>query len=84
MIEKSISLHLDGVVRVKTFRITWYAVVEDGSVLEGRSLISAETQEDAINELISKKANEYRLKPYMVRIQSIFELENDLSTKLST
>ncbi|TKC16055.1 hypothetical protein [Robertmurraya kyonggiensis] len=59
---------------MKIFRITWYAVVEDDSVLEGRSLISAETQENAISELISKKANEYRLKPYMVKIQSIFEI----------
>ncbi|WP_449621574.1 hypothetical protein [Robertmurraya sp. Marseille-Q9965] len=59
---------------MKNFRITWYAVVEDDSVLEGRSLISAETQEDAIDELISKKANEYRLKPYMIKIQSILEM----------
>lgn len=59
---------------MKTFRISWYAVVEDDSVLEGRSLISAETQEEAITELISKKTNEYRLKQYMVKIQSILEV----------
>lgn len=61
---------------MKNFRISWYAVVEDNSVIEGRSLISAESEEKAIKELFSKKTQEYRLKPYMMKIQSIFELSN--------
>jgi hypothetical protein len=57
---------------MKTFRITWFAVVEDGSVLEGRSLVKAETESQAIEELVAKKSQEYRLKPHMISIQSIF------------
>lgn len=60
----------------KTFRIAWYSVVEDESVLEGRSLITAPTQEKAIEQLLAKKSQEYRLKPYMVQIRSIFEVTN--------
>lgn len=58
----------------KTFRIAWYSVVEDNSVLEGRSLITATTQEKAIEQLLTIKSQEYRLKPYMVQIRSIFEV----------
>lgn len=58
----------------KTFRIAWYSVVEDDSVLEGRSLITALTQEEAIEQLLAKKTQEYRLKPHMVQIRSIFEV----------
>lgn len=58
---------------MKTFRIAWHAIVEDGSVLEGRSLVQAETESEAINDLVTKKSQEYRLKPQMISIQSILE-----------
>lgn len=58
----------------KTFRIAWYSVVEDDSLLEGRSLITAATQEEAIEQLLAKKSQEYRLKPYMVQIRTIIEV----------
>lgn len=64
---------------MKTFRITWYSVVEENSILEGRSLITAETDKEAIEQLLAKKSQEYRLKPYMVNIQSIFEVPNSNS-----
>ena len=52
---------------VKEFRIQWYAVLEDESVLEGRSLEKGKDQ----------KMYEYRLKPSMIFIQSVFELSQD-------
>lgn len=60
---------------MKQYRISWYAVVEDESVLEGRSLISADTQEEAIAELVAAKSHEYRLKPNIIRIQSVYEIQ---------
>lgn len=59
---------------MKEFRISWYAELEDGSVLEGRSLISAEGEREAVEELFSKKLHEYRLKPSMLKIQSLVEI----------
>ncbi|MDF1508103.1 hypothetical protein PZE06_07885 [Robertmurraya sp. DFI.2.37] len=59
---------------MKSYRITWFAVVEEGSVLEGRSLVTADSQEKAIADLVAKKSAEYRLKPYMINIQSIIEM----------
>ncbi|MEK4149409.1 hypothetical protein NST02_20410 [Robertmurraya sp. FSL W8-0741] len=59
---------------MKSYRITWFAVVEEGSVLEGRSLVTADSQEKAIADLVAKKSVEYRLKPYMINIQSIIEM----------
>lgn len=58
---------------MKEFRISWYAVIEDGSVLEGRSLITAETQEEAIADLIKQKSQEYRVRPHSIKIRTIFE-----------
>lgn len=58
---------------MKEYRISWYAVIEDGSVLEGRSLVSAETEEEAIAELIKKKSQEYRVRPHTIRIRTILE-----------
>ncbi|MFE8700580.1 hypothetical protein ACFYKX_08150 [Cytobacillus sp. FJAT-54145] len=60
---------------MKTFRISWFAVVEDDSVLEGRSLIRADDEEKALEELFAQKLHEYRLKPNMLNIQSVIEIE---------
>lgn len=65
---------------MKTYRIAWYAVVEDDSVLEGRSLINAMTQEEAIALLVTNKSHEYQLKPNMISIQSIIEVLKDSSS----
>jgi hypothetical protein len=59
---------------MKAFRISWHAVIEDGSVLEGRSLIYADCEEKAIETLIMQKAKEYRLKHEWVRVEKIIEL----------
>ncbi|UII56633.1 hypothetical protein LS684_03870 [Cytobacillus spongiae] len=61
---------------MKNFRLSWYAVLEDESVLEGRSLVRAETQEKAIEELFVKKAYEYRLKPSSIKIGHILEMNH--------
>lgn len=62
---------------MKKFRITWFSVVEDESVLEGRSLVAAPSQEEAIESLVAKKSQEYRVKPYSINIQSIIEVQNN-------
>lgn len=69
---------------MKTYRISWYAVVEDDSVLDGRSLIHAQTQEEAIEKLVIKKSHEYRLKPNKVQIQSIWEIPSGESNESSS
>ncbi|WP_108670527.1 hypothetical protein [Peribacillus acanthi] len=53
------------------YRIVWYATVEDGSTLTGRSLLQAKTEKEAIQKLISQKAQEYRIKPQWVQVESI-------------
>jgi len=58
---------------MKAYRVIWHAVVEDGSVLQGRSLIYAESKEEAAEKLVSEKSREYRLKPYWVQIRNIIE-----------
>lgn len=62
---------------MNAYKISWFAVVEDDSVLEGRSLITAESQEKAIEELYTQKTMEYRLKPHMITIQSIVVLQGN-------
>jgi hypothetical protein len=61
---------------MRAYRICWYAVVEDGSVLDGRSLIYADSSEKAIEQLVVQKAKEYRLKPEWIQIQTVAELPN--------
>lgn len=61
---------------MRAFRIAWYSILEDESVLEGRSLIKASTQEEAISQLITTKSQEYRIKPYLVNVHSIVELSS--------
>lgn len=61
---------------MKAFRISWNALIEDESLLEGRSLVYAENQEKALEELYSHKAHEYRIKSHMIRIVSIYEVTN--------
>jgi hypothetical protein len=61
---------------MKAYRIAWHAVIEDGSILEGRSLIYADSEEKAVENLIIQKAKEYRLKHEWVRIEKIMELPN--------
>jgi len=58
---------------MKAYRVTWHAVIENGSVLQGRSLIYAESKEEAVEKLVSEKSKEYRLKPYWVQIRDIIE-----------
>jgi hypothetical protein len=61
---------------MRAYRICWYAVVEDGSVLDGRSLIYADSSEKAIEQLVVQKAKEYRLKPEWIQVQTVTELPN--------
>lgn len=58
---------------LKTFRISWHAVVEDESVLEGRSLVDSKSEEEAIFQLRKTKSREYRLKQEWIQIESIYE-----------
>jgi hypothetical protein len=61
---------------MKAYRIAWHAVIEDGSILEGRSLIYADSEEKAVENLIIQKAKEYRLKHEWMHIEKIMELPN--------
>lgn len=60
------------------YRISWYGEVEDGSVLEGRSLVRAENVEEAVKELIIKKCQEFRLQPQNIFIQSVIPLHEQI------
>lgn len=61
---------------MKAYRVCWHSFVEDGSVLEGRSLVYADSPEQAVEQVVFKKSKEYRLKPEWVRIESVMELPN--------
>jgi ribosomal protein L20A (L18A) len=61
---------------MKAFRISWHAVIEDGSVLDGRSLIYADSEEKAVENLIIQKAKEYRIKHEWIRIETVAEIPN--------
>ncbi len=53
------------------YRIEWHATVEDESLLEGRTLVVAENEHNALCKLIEEKMNEYHLKYEWIRIESI-------------
>ncbi|RFU68146.1 hypothetical protein D0469_12830 [Peribacillus saganii] len=59
----------------KSYRISWNAQVEDESVLEGRSLVLGESPEDAARKLVESKSQEYRVKPRLIYIESIMEIQ---------
>jgi hypothetical protein len=59
------------------YRIVWHAAVEDGSILTGRSLLHAQSEEEAIQKLVSQKAQEYRIKPQWVQVESICPMINN-------
>ena len=61
---------------MRAYRISWHAIIEDGSILEGRSLIYADSKERAIEKLVMQKAREYRLKHEWMHIETIIELPN--------
>ncbi|WP_163100653.1 hypothetical protein [Peribacillus alkalitolerans] len=61
------------------YRIVWYATVEDGSTLTGRSLLHAKNEEEAIQKLVSQKAQEYRVKPQWVQVESVYPLSKNKS-----
>ncbi|MBB3907898.1 MULTISPECIES: hypothetical protein [Anoxybacillus] len=62
--------------KMKTYRVCWNSFVEDGSVLQGRSLVYAHSPEEAIKQVITKKMKEYRLRPEWMRIESVLELQD--------
>ncbi|MCZ0756808.1 hypothetical protein [Anoxybacillus sp. J5B_2022] len=59
---------------MKAYRVCWHSWVEDGSVLEGRSLVYADSPEEAAGQVVLKKTKEYRLKPEWIRIESVVEI----------
>lgn len=61
----------------KSFRISWHALIEEDSILEGRSLVKAESDQAAAHKLIYEKATEYRLRQQWVMIDSLIELVNE-------
>lgn len=63
---------------MKEYRIAWIADLGDGSVLEGRSLVQAESEKEAVDSLIFEKAREYHLRPSMVKIRSVIELNEEM------
>lgn len=61
----------------KSFRIAWHAVVDEDSILEGRSLINADSDHAAASKLIYEKSTEYRLRQQWIMIDSLIELVNE-------
>ncbi|MBA2876502.1 hypothetical protein [Thermaerobacillus caldiproteolyticus] len=59
---------------MRAYRIEWSAIIEDRTVLDGRSLVYADSPEQAIDQLIVQKTKEYRLKSEWLRIQTVMEL----------
>lgn len=62
------------VSNMKAYRVCWHSWVEDGSILEGRSLVYADSPEEAAEQVVWKKTKEYRLKPEWMRIESVTEI----------
>ena len=60
----------------KVFKISWHAIVDEDTLLEGRSIIEAETEFEAANKLIVEKASEYRLKQSRIMVDNLVELVN--------
>ncbi|MGE7604466.1 hypothetical protein ACQKL5_18625 [Peribacillus sp. NPDC097675] len=61
----------------KSFRIAWHAVIDEESILEGRSLVQADSDQAAASKLIYEKSTEYRLRQQWVMIDSLIELVNE-------
>lgn len=66
--------NLKGEHNMKAYRVCWHSWVEDGSILEGRSLVYADSPEEAAEQVVWKKTKEYRLKPEWMRIESVTEI----------
>ena len=69
--------HNGGIKLSKSFRIAWHAVVDEHSILEGRSLVNAESNQAAASKLVYEKSTEYRLRQQWVMIDSLVELVNE-------
>jgi hypothetical protein len=75
MINRQITFKIGWRYKVdQEFRLAWHAMIEDGSVLTGRSLIQAENEQEAANLLVSKISHEYRIRPHLIRIESIIPM----------
>ncbi|WP_409304389.1 hypothetical protein [Peribacillus sp. SCS-155] len=61
----------------KTFRITWHAFLEENNLFEGRSLVKAESEQDAARRLVMEKAREFHIKPHWIQIDTLFEITNE-------
>ena len=60
----------------KSFRIAWHVILDEDSIIEGRSLVEAESDMAAANKLIYQKSTEYTIRQQWVQIDSLVELVN--------
>ena len=60
----------------RSYRIAWHIMLSENSILEGRSLVEAESDTEAANKLIYQKASEYTLRQQWIQIDSLIELVN--------
>lgn len=58
----------------KSFKIGWHAILAEGNIIEGRSIVEAETDQEAANKLIAEKSSEYRLKSSWIVVDALVEL----------
>lgn len=59
---------------MKSYKIIWHAYVDEETVIEGRSMVKAETEIEAARKLIVEKAHEYQLRQRLVIVDSIIEI----------
>lgn len=58
----------------KEFKISWHVFLDETNILEGRSLVEADTDSEAAQILIVEKTSEYRLRPNSVQIDALVEI----------
>lgn len=59
---------------MKAFRISWLSFLEDDTALDGRSLVYAESDQEALHKFLLEKSNEYKIHPNEIQIVSFTEL----------
>lgn len=59
---------------MKAFRISWLSFLEDDTALDGRSLVYAKSEQEALQKFLSQKSVEYNIHQNNIQIVSIIEL----------
>lgn len=59
---------------MKAFRISWISFLEDGTALDGRSLVYADNEQEALQKFYKEKSAEYTIQPHKLKIVSFTEM----------